>query len=569
MGGATHRRSGQRSARCIVLLTILVCACAAVLPGCRAASSEQVTTSMTPVKGGTLRLVGQPSTLDPAKCSTVDESWVGHCIYETLFAYAPGRHLLTSSGASSEFELEDAGMELEPGLAAEMPEVSKDGMVYTITLRTDSRFAPPVERAVTATDVQYSFERMLRDPLAIFTFYYSAIEGADDFIDGVGQHVPGFRVLDPQTIEIRLTRADPTIPYAFALVSSAVVPREWVEKWGKQLGRHPLGSGPFLFVKWPRASEVVLERNPSYHQADRVWLDGVEVVPYSVQLADMMKVQRGNLDVCFLNEADWVKVRNDPKWKRYMTEQLQLQMYYLSMNAQMRPFDDVRVRQAFNWAVDRQRVAKIAGCRASWQILPEGMPGFVGAGKFYGFDPSKARQLLADAGYAEGLDVTLCLPGESDFDSQMAQAIQQDLKQSGIRTKLEMRPAMAYYQELATPNTFSLATAGWAADYPDPYAWIKPLFSRAAAVKGGTNTTFWWDQQVEDMLVDAQATLDAGERTAKFSEIQKVVSDGAPIVPIWQMLSATLNSPETGGFFLHPIYWLDPEHYWRRGAESG
>jgi ABC-type transport system substrate-binding protein len=538
------------------------------LSSCGGARIETSSQASTPVKGGVLRLVGQPQTLDPAAYSSMDEVFVDHCIYETLFGYPPGPHMLTSTGANAEFAMAEAGTKLEPGLAAEMPKVSDDGKVYRITLRDDSRFAPPVDRPVTATDVQYSFERMLRDPLAIFTYFYGSIDGVDEFIKGDGEHVRGFTVVDPQTIEIRLTHPDPTIAYAFANASASVVPREWVEKWGKKFGQHPLGSGPFKFVEWPQASKVALERNPNYHDAEHVWLDGVEFIPYSIKLADMMKVQRGALDVCWLNQADWVKARNDPTWKRYMTEQLQLQTYQLIMNAQMAPFDDVRVRQAFSWAIDRERLAKIAGCDTMWQIFPKGMPGFVEGAKFYGFDPAKARALLAEAGYPNGLEVTLYLPGDSDFDSRMAQAMQQDLKQSGIRAQLEMRPQMAYYPEQATPNTYALSLGGWAPDYPDPYAWIKPLFTRDAAVKDGSNCSFWWDPRVERMLADAQSTLDPDERIAKFSEIQAVVSDGAPIVPVWQMLSATLNSPETGGFFIHPLYFFDPEHYWKQAGET-
>jgi ABC-type transport system substrate-binding protein len=558
------------STRLVTLAVLLLLGFALVaLSGCGSGSSETGQAAETPVKGGTLRLVGQPSTLDPALYGTADEMIVDHCIFETLFAYAPGEHVMTTTGANQEWTVQEEGLKLEPGLAADMPTVSNDGLVYTISLRDDSRFAPPVDRAVTATDVQYSFERMLREPLAWCTYFYSSIDGVDEFVAGEGDHVRGLTLVGPHTIELHLTQPDPTILHALALPGSSVVPKEWVEKWGEEFGQHPLGSGPFTFVEWPQAATVVLERNPNYHDAEHVWLDGLEFVPYSEKLADMMKVQRGELDICFLNQPDWVKVRNDPTWKQYMTEQMQVQTYYLFMNAELEPFDDVRVRQAFSWAVDRERLAKIAGCEPIWQILPEGMPGFVDGERFYGFDPAKAKELLTEAGYADGLDVTLSYPGGSDFDSKMAQALQQDLKESGIDVKLEMSPSEVYGADICTPKTISLGLTGWAMDFPDPYAWIKPLFCRDAAVKDGTNTSFWWDEEVEDMLVEAQATLDTDERRARFTEIQKVISDGAPIVPIWQMLSATLNSPETGGFYIHPVYWLDPEHYWKLEGESG
>jgi ABC-type transport system substrate-binding protein len=295
-----------------------------------------------------------------------------------------------------------------------------------------------------------------------------------------------------------------------------------------------------------------------------VWLDGVEFVPYSTQLTDMMKVQRGNLDACWLSEADWVRVRNDPKWKHHMTEQLTVAQNYLVINAQMKPFDEVLVRQALNWAIDRERLAKIHGNLASYQILPKGMPGYVDGAQFYDHDPARARELLAEAGYPDGFTTTISLPAENDFHSQTAQAVQQDLREVGIDAKIEMRPAMAYWGELATPRTIALGVSTWLMDFPDPYDWIKPLFSRAAAVKDGTNFSFWWNRGVEEMLTDAQATLDPNERVAKFSEIQEVISENAPIVPLDQPLMATLNSRKVGGFYIHQLYQFDPEHYWRQ-----
>jgi len=561
--GTSGVRSGKTRRPSTIPLVALLLPLLALLLSVGCGSGEPLKASQTPLKGGVLRLPGLPETLDPARFLFVDEGWVDHCLFETLFAYAPGVHVVTKTGANQEFTLPKEGLQLEPGLAAAMPEVSKDGKVYTIRLRSDSRFAPPVDRAVTATDVQYSFERMLREPAAWVTFFFSSIEGVDDFIAGKGQHVRGFTVVDPHTIELRLSRPDPTILNAFALTDMSVVPKEWVEKWGKKFGQNPLGSGPFMFVSWQQAGKLVLKRNPNYHDAAHVWLDGVEFVPYRWTVADLMRVQRGDLDVCFLDQPSWIKVRSDPKWKLYLDEQLMVDAYIVTLNAQMEPLDDVRVRQAFNWAVDRERLARIAGCDPSWQILPEGMPGHIEGAKFYGFDPDKAKQLLAEAGYPDGVEVTLKYPSDIDFARQMAQALQQDLKKSGIEVKLEMVPKMTYTTALSTPGTIAMGLAEYSMDFPDPYDWVRMLFSKDAAVKGGTNNSFWWDQKVEDMIADAQFTLDLEKRIAKFSEVQRAISEGAPIVPVWQLLSANLTSPAVGGYYTHPVYILDPEHYWR------
>jgi len=554
MGRVSRVPRRQSSPRLAALLAILVCAGSIALVGCGAPSDKQAATNSAPVKGGTLKLVGQPVTLDPATCGDVDSAMVDHCLYETLYGYAAGPL--------------GKGTKLEPGLAAEMPSVSADGKVYRITLRTNSRFAPPVDRPVTATDVRYSFERMLHEPLAVYTFFYASILGADEYMSGEADHVEGFRVVDERTIELRLKEPDPTLVHAFALAPTGVVPREWVEKWGRKFGQHPLGSGPFMLEKWSQSSKATLKRNPKYWKAEEVWLDGVEFLPYSSSMTDMMKLQRGQLDLCWASQADYVKLRSDPKWWQYYEEELQVSQNYLVINTQMEPFDDVRVRQALNWAIDRDRNAKMHGCPPSYQILPKGMPGYIDGAKYYGYDPGQAKLLLAAAGYPEGFKTTLSVSAESDSANQVAQAVQDDLRQVGVDAAIERRPGMSYFTELATPKTIALGVSGWWMDFPDPYDWVKPLFSKSAAVENGTNYSFWWDAQVEEMLDDAQATLDEEERIAKFSDIQEVISDNAPIVPLYQLLAGALRSPAVGGFYIHPLYGFDPEHYWSQESRD-
>ena len=154
--------------------------------------------------------------------------------------------------------------------------------------------------------------------------------------------------------------------------------------------------------------------------------------------------------------------------------QLQVAQNCLVLNAEMEPYDDVRVRQALNWVIDRARLAKIHGNPASYQILPEGIPGYIEGAKYYGHDPARARELLAEAGYPDGFTTTISLPAENDFRSQTAQAVQQDLREVGIDAKIEMRPAMAHWPELATSGTMALGVSTWFMDFPDPYDWIKP-----------------------------------------------------------------------------------------------
>ena len=121
-----------------------------------------------------------------------------------------------------------------------------------------------------------------------------------------------------------------------------------------------------------------------------------------------------------------------------------------------------------------------------------------------------------------------------------------------------------YYNQQSTPKTLTAGSFGWWMDFPDPSDWIGPLFSKASAVPGGMDSSFWWSPELETMYTKAQAMTDPTARIAKFSEMQQLISDQAPYVPCYQPIQTTMCSKNTGGFFLHPVYQIDPTQYWKK-----
>ena len=146
-----------------------------------------------------------------------------------------------------------------------MPVISNGGKTYTIKLRPGVKFQPPVSREVTAADFKYSVERMMRLPLAPATYFYTGIVGAKEYQAGKAAHIAGIKVVDTSTLQIDLEAARPLLPQG---AHHRVLRRrasEWVQKWGnKAFGRHPLGTGPFIFVNWTPGQDIVLKRNPNY-----------------------------------------------------------------------------------------------------------------------------------------------------------------------------------------------------------------------------------------------------------------------------------------------------------------
>ncbi|HET6494011.1 MAG TPA: ABC transporter substrate-binding protein, partial [Thermoleophilia bacterium] len=224
--------------------------------------------SETPEAGGTLTVsyLAEPRSLDPALAQNVTERAVAHAVYQGLLRYAPR--------PGSE------GTVLEPCLAAALPTmtnqgVSADRATYTFTLRQGVKFQPPLNRELTASDVKYSFERMLDAAPSETRALYEGVAGSAPFLSGRDDTISGIEVVDDMTIRFRLVRPDPSFLDALAMEPCGVVPREWVEEQGAEFGLHPLGTGPFVFEKWTPGETIRLARNPSYWEPGKPSVDAV------------------------------------------------------------------------------------------------------------------------------------------------------------------------------------------------------------------------------------------------------------------------------------------------------
>jgi ABC-type transport system substrate-binding protein len=540
----------------LLALTLGLAACGGSTGG---GTSTPSSSSGSPTQGGTLTLsyLTEPSSLDPAIAWNVIDWQIEHDIYQGLLQYAP------KSG--------EAGTELIPCLATEVPStanggISADGKVYTFHLRTGVKFQPPVNREVTADDFKYSFERMMSSPRAPATSFYMGVVGADAFMKHKAQEITGYKVVDPTTIQITLKSPDLSFLNALTMDFCDVVPEEWVDKWTKQFNRHPLGTGPFVFQKWTAGREIVLTRNPQYWEAGKPYLDTIDYqLSFSPSTA-LLKLERGEVDVLGdgVPTADLVRVQADPKLKKQIYSQPLVAISYMFMNVDMKPFDNVKVRQALSWAIDRDKLVKLQGGQAMslWQFYPKGMPGYQEGKVMYGYDPAKAKQLLADAGYPNGFK-TMLYTDNVDPNPKLWTSVQADLAAVGVQAELKTMSNNSYYTQQGMPNTLTAGSFGWWMDFPDPSDWIGPLFSKASAVEGGMNSSFWWSPQLEEMFVDAQKMTDPAARIQKYSDMQDYIATQAPYVPCYQPIQTTMCTPTTGGFYLHPVYEIDPTQYWK------
>jgi len=508
-----------------------------------------------PKQGGTLTVgyQGEPTGLDPA-IAYENEAWtIENMIYNGLVKYASG------SG--------EAGTKIVPDLAEADPTISSDSKTYTFKLRQGVKFAAPVGREVTAEDFKWSFERMMKLPKAPATFFYESVVGATDYLDGKAKEIAGCKVVDTYTIEFQLTQPDATFLNKLAMPFMYVIPKEQVAKYGKQFNRHPLGTGQYIMTSWT-TSKMVLDRNPDFYDPSKVYADQWVWDFTPTPSRQVLMIQTGDIDITGndVPPADLVRLQNDPKWKDYVLNAPIIANACTFYNVLYKPFDNKLVRQALNYAVNRDKLVKLqSGAAISCnQIYPKGMPGYEPDANYYPYDPAKAKELLAQAGYPNGFKTTYYSLNTDPFP-KLAQSIINDLLAVGVKADLKLMEESAYWTATAAPaKDISIGITDWFQDFPDPSDWIGPLYSKASAEPGGMNAGSWWNQQVEDLYKQADAMPPGPDRIALFTQMQQIIMEEAAVNPLWQFVANPMYGPNVGGYYIHPVWLNNFIDYWRK-----
>ena len=228
----------------------------------------------------------------------------------------------------------------------------------------------------------------------------------------------------------------------------------------------------------------------------------------------LLKLQRGDVNVLgdYIPPAEYVRVKNDPVASKLVVEEPVIAIDYLFLNRTVKPFDNPKVRQAVSMAVDRTRIVKLLSGAADplTQLYPAGLPGHQdgAAGEFYAYDPAKAKQLLAEAGFPNGFSTTLYSHNVDPWP-KVLQSVQQDLKEIGITADLKILDRATYWTLIGKPGKCGVGLNDWWMDFPDPSDFIIPLYSKSTAIDEGTNPSFWWSPETETMIDEAQANTDA------------------------------------------------------------
>ncbi|MGV1795109.1 ABC transporter substrate-binding protein [Rhizobium sp. A37_96] len=491
-----------------------------------------------PTQGGDIIVTYKDdiTTLDPA----IGYDWVNWSMIKSLF--------------SRLMDYEPGTAKLVPSLAESFT-VSPDGQTYTFKLRKGVKFSNG--REVVASDVKYSIERAVnpktQGPGAGF---FGAIKGYDDMSAGKADNLPGIEAPDESTVVFHLSRPDATFLHVLAINFASVVPKEAVDAANGDFGKHPVGSGTFILKDWTIGQKLVFERNKDYFVKDVPHIDNFTVEVGQEPLVALLRLQKGEVDIVGdgIPPAKFLEIKNSPDGAKMIVDGEQLHTGYITLNTKVKPFDNLKVREAVNMAVNKDRITRILNGRATPanQILPPLMPGYDKSFQGFAYDVKKAKALLAEAGYADGFS-TVLYSTNTDPQPRIAQSIQQDLAAIGI--KAEVR-ALAQANVIAAGGTEGEAPMiwsggmAWIADFPDPSNFYGPILGCSGAVPGGWNWSWYCNKALDERAVAADSMSDpakVAERQAAWGKIFTDIMADAPWVPVINERRVVAKSPRMGG----------------------
>jgi len=451
-------------------------------------------------KGGTfvLGLVAEPTSLDPAQLTDINSMRILSSVYDTLVRFDEG------------------GFELKPALATKWT-VSSDGLTYTFELRKNVKFHDGTP--FNAAAVKFNFDRMLdpkhefasTGPFPFAGFYYGSVKET--------------KVTDDSTVQIILKTPYSPLLNSLTLNQGRIVSPDAVKKYGKDYGQHAVGTGPFKLVEWQHGVRVVVERNNDYWDGAPL-LDKIVFRPIPDEQTRFTELKSGNADAIVDVPPDNVaQVKSDNRYQ--YIEQPGPHIWWATFNLDKKPFSDLKVRQAVMYATNRDAISrdilKGTGTTANGPIPPSIKWAYTDDVTKYPYDPNKAKQLLADAGYPNGFSAVFWVP-ESGSGMQspksMATAIQGDLAKVGVKTQLQTTE-WAVYLDKRKNGQMPLYMLGWTGDNGDPDNFLCYFFCQPGAAREG----FYANKPLADVLLRAQKLTQQSERAKLYRQAEQLLRD--------------------------------------------
>jgi len=468
----------------------------------------------------------------------------------------------------------DGGSELING-AAESYTISEDGKTYSFQLRKGIKFTNGEE--MTADDVLYTIDSML-DPErnTLNSYWMDMLVGATDVLEGAATTVEGKGMIIHDDYSFDLVLNESYAPFLATLSTPAwsILNRDACDaadeagggKTGTFFGSEPeytIGSGPFILKEWVLNDHIYLEANPDYWRGAPK-IDGVLIKVVTDAETERMMFDQGQTDIFDLDNAPHLipEYTSSEQWKDCIVPKVVFGVGYLSINENIKPFDDVRVRKALQMAVDKQTIIDTlyqgTGIPANG-MFPASMLCYNENLPEIPYDPEAAKALLAEAGYPDGFDMTIATnSSDSATTKELVQIIQAQWGEIGVNVTIDQMDEASWYDVRAT-GELPMYKATWWGDFNDPDNFIYNFFSSESTKARSFN---YYNTEAIQRIEAARHMIDEEERMEEYKELEKIViQDDAAWIPLFHGEKIRVVQPRVKGFIPQWAGWGDCVFY--------
>ncbi len=431
----------------------------------------------------------------------------------------------------------DSNGDFYPQLA-ESWEASADGRTWTFQLRREVRFHDGIP--FDAEAVRKSFLRaMSPDTPNPHPEYYTDIAEVE--------------AVDTYTVSFHLKKPVPYFLAILAQADSVVVPTE--PRTGKPLGEHPVGTGPFRFVEWRPGERIVLERNPDYYLPGIPEIERVSFRFIPDGAARALALQAGDVDIAVDIPYQAASALEDNPTFTVISGPMNL-VQILAINNAREPVSDLRVRQAIAHAIDRGKIVELVSLGYATPIggpVPPGMPYYIDLTGLYPYNPERARELLAMAGYPEGFDITMALPSNYEFHVRTGELVATQLAAVGIRVKIRLVDWGTWLERVYAQADYDLTVIGHIGRL-DP---ALMLTGYGAERRDYYFRRGWKNEELEQLLEEGKTCMDPARRREIYERAQRIIAEEVVNYFIQDPHRVIASRAGIRGLAVYPIYVLD------------
>jgi len=486
------------------------------------------------VEGGTMVYArgGDAVNLDPATVTDGESLIVSEQVLETLVNY------------------EKETTDIIPGLAKDWV-VSDDGKTYTFELEEGIKFHDGTD--LNADAVVQNFERWMNGKSeADFPYFVSQFGGFKGDESAVIKEV---KAVDENKVEFTLFRPQAPFLKNLAMTAFSISSPAAIEKFGAKYIENPVGTGPFKFESWKRNDTITVVKNEEYWKDGLPKLDKIIFKVITDNSARLNALVKGEVDLMDgLNPSDVAKVEADSNLQIF--ERPSMNIGYLGFNVEKEPFDNKKVRQAINHAINKQAILDNfyeGTAELAKNPIPPSINGYNDDIEDYEFDLDKAKKLLEEAGFKDGFKMDLwAMPVPRPYmpnGQKVAEAIQADLEKIGIEVNI-VSVEWATYLEKTRDGEAPMFMLGWTGDNGDADNFLYALLDKDSI--GSNNYSRYANEDVHKLLIEAQTETNEDKRNELYKEALEIIHDDAPWVPIAHSVPQLAGKSTIEGFFPHP-----------------